>query len=142
MSIEVNTRKALVTNLQGYCHFCGDDDLIEVTEWINGEGWDINLTSKLGSQHISLTDGELRALLVLINYGTEYENLKPLKEVEREATNQKIIDLKREQPGLSLRKIAGMVGVNPMKVKRVLDSMEPERAQPPDEPDDEYKGVF
>jgi len=124
MSIEVNTRKALFTKLKGYCHFCGDDDLIEVTEWINGEGWDINLTSKLGSQHISLTDGELRALLVLINYGTEYENLKPLKEVEREATNQKIIDLKREQPDLSLRKIAGMAGTNPMKVKRVLDSMD------------------
>ena len=78
----------------------------------------------------------------VVDYATEYEHLKPLKEVEREATNQKIVDLKREQPGLSLRKIAGMAGVNPMKVKRVLDSMEPERAQPPDDPDDEYKGVF
>ncbi len=78
----------------------------------------------------------------VVDYATEYEHLKPLKEIEREATNQKIVDLKREQPDLSLRKLAGMAGVNPMKVKRVLDSMEPERAQPADAPDDEYKGVF
>jgi len=68
MSIEVNTRKALVTNLQGYCHFCGDDDFVEVTEWINGEGWDILLATKQGSRRISLTHGELRALLVLTSY--------------------------------------------------------------------------
>ena len=60
----------------------------------------------------------------VVGYATEYEHLKPLKEVEREATNQKIIDLKREQPDLSLRKLASMAGTNPMKVKRVLDSMD------------------
>ena len=68
MSIEVSTRKALVTSLKGYCYLAGENDYIEATEWTNGEGWDISLTSKLGAQHISLTDGELRALLVLTSY--------------------------------------------------------------------------
>jgi len=68
MSIEVNTRKALFTSLKGYCYLAGENDYIEATEWTNGEGWDISLTSKLGAQHISLTDGELRALLVLTSY--------------------------------------------------------------------------
>jgi len=77
----------------------------------------------------------------VVDYGTEFEHLKPLKEVEQEITNQKIRNLKRAHPEWSLRKIADKAGVNPMKVKRLLDRMEPEQVQPA-EPDDDFKGVF
>jgi hypothetical protein len=38
-------------------------DVIEVTEWTNGEGWDV----ALGNRAFHLTHGELQALLVLCN---------------------------------------------------------------------------
>lgn len=63
--IEVTTRKAKFTNLKPYCHHSKEHDYMEVTEWSNGEGLDININDK---KHISLTWGELEALQVLINY--------------------------------------------------------------------------
>ncbi len=68
MSIKVNTRKSIHTSLKGYCYLSSDNDFMEVTEWVNGDGWDISTTSKMGSQHIALTHGELQALVVLTNY--------------------------------------------------------------------------
>jgi hypothetical protein len=38
-------------------------DVIEVTEWTNGEGWDV----ALGNRAFHLTHGELQALTVLCN---------------------------------------------------------------------------
>lgn len=63
----------------------------------------------------------------VVDYSTEYEHLKPLKEVEREILTQKIIELKREHPGLSIREIATKAGTNHTKVSRVLRSLEPEQ---------------
>jgi len=71
MSIGINLRKAVHTRLKGYCFLSDENDFIEATEWTNGEGWDIILTTKQGSQHISLTHGAVRALLVLTNYEGE-----------------------------------------------------------------------
>jgi len=65
----------------------------------------------------------------VVDYSTEYEHLKPLKEVEREILTQKIIELKREQPGLSNHEIARKTGTNHTKVGRVLRSLEPERTE-------------
>lgn len=44
-----------------------DGDMIEVTEWSNGEGWDINLLTKKDPQLFHLTRGQLDA----INYLTK-----------------------------------------------------------------------
>lgn len=63
--IEVTTRKAKFTNLKPYCHHSKEHDYMEVTDWSNGEGLDVNINDK---KHISLTWGELDALQVLINY--------------------------------------------------------------------------
>jgi len=71
MSIEVNLRKAVDTSPKGYCYLSGGNDFIDATGWTNGEGWDIILTTKQGSRRISLTHGELRALIVLTNYKGE-----------------------------------------------------------------------
>ena len=45
-----------------YDHLAKDSDFIEVTEWANGEGWDICLNDKL----ISLTYGQLEAIKYLV----------------------------------------------------------------------------
>lgn len=69
--IKTTDRKCKYTELRPYCYLAADGDLIEVTEWINGEGYDITIISKHGDRHLSLTDGELQALNVLINYQGE-----------------------------------------------------------------------
>lgn len=48
--------------LKKYDHLAKDSDFIEVTEWANGEGWDICLNDKL----ISLTYGQLEAIKYLV----------------------------------------------------------------------------
>jgi KaiC/GvpD/RAD55 family RecA-like ATPase len=65
----------------------------------------------------------------VVDYGTEFEHLKPLKEVEQEIAVQKIIDLKRAHPELSNREIARKAGTNHTHVGRVLKSLEPEKAE-------------
>lgn len=71
MSIEINARRSLSIELKNYCCFSTEYDFIEATEWVNGSGWDIQLSSKLGTQNIMMTHGELQALNVLINYKEE-----------------------------------------------------------------------
>jgi hypothetical protein len=50
-------------NLRKFDYLAKEHDYIEVTEWRNGEGWNIDLNGKA----IQLTDGQLRA----INYLTQ-----------------------------------------------------------------------
>lgn len=69
--INVSTRLAKTLELKPYCHFAKVHDFMEVTEWINGEGFDVYLSSVKGEHRISLTHGEWQALQVLVNYETE-----------------------------------------------------------------------
>ena len=39
--------KSVNDKLNKYNHLAKDDDYITVTEWANGEGWDIDLNGKL-----------------------------------------------------------------------------------------------
>lgn len=75
MTIEFSKRKSAFSELKNYCHLSGDDDFIEVTEWSNGDGYDIVVSTKRGDQHFSLTYGEIDLLQVLlkIQYGDEGE---------------------------------------------------------------------
>ena len=57
--METNKRKAISDKLNKYCTLANENDFIEVTEWTNGEGWDITLN---GKPVISLTYGELEAI--------------------------------------------------------------------------------
>ena len=61
--MEYAKRKSVNDKLRKYCYLAKDSDFIEVTEWVNGEGWDITINDRV----ISLTYGELKA----INYLTE-----------------------------------------------------------------------
>jgi len=57
------TRRSVYADLNTYCHMARPHDVIEVTEWTNGEGWDV----ALGNRAFHLTHGELQALTVLCN---------------------------------------------------------------------------
>jgi hypothetical protein len=56
-------RRVVWDNLKQYCHLAKPNDIVEVTEWTNGEGWDV----VLGNRNFYLTMGELQALTVLCN---------------------------------------------------------------------------
>ena len=46
-NIEINELKSVNDKLKKYNPLVKDDDYITVTEWANGEGWDIDLNGKL-----------------------------------------------------------------------------------------------
>lgn len=64
-----NTRKSVSDDLSKYDYLRNTDEtaFIEITEWTNGEGYDITIETKNDSKLISLTNGELEA----INYLTK-----------------------------------------------------------------------
>ena len=56
-------RKSAYDDLSRYCMLAKKYDFIEVTQWSNGEGWDVTINDR----HFHLTHGELDA----INYLTK-----------------------------------------------------------------------
>lgn len=64
--MEIQQRKSVIDELKKYC-YCSNcsDDFIEVTEWNNGEGIDVTIHSHGQDKFISLTHGELDAILYL-----------------------------------------------------------------------------
>jgi hypothetical protein len=60
--MEKSKRNAVMENLNKFCHLAKEHDYVDVTEWTNGEGWDICLNDKL----ISLTYGQLEAIKYLV----------------------------------------------------------------------------
>ena len=56
--MERANRKSVNDNLRKYDHLAKKDDFIEVTEWTNGEGWDVTINEK----QLLLTRGELEAI--------------------------------------------------------------------------------
>lgn len=64
--MEITSRKAVSSPLDKFDSFCEEDSFIEVTEWSNGEGWDIVIDNG-AKQLFSLSIGEKEALIYLIN---------------------------------------------------------------------------
>lgn len=62
MRLTVTNRKSISDDLSIYDCLAKKGDFIEVTEWVNGEGYDISVRDKL----ISLTHGEIEAINYLI----------------------------------------------------------------------------
>jgi hypothetical protein len=58
-------RQSKFTELRPYDHLAKESDFMEVTEWHNGEGFDVTMSD---NKSFSLTWGELTALTVLVNY--------------------------------------------------------------------------
>lgn len=64
--MEKNTRKSIMENMKVFSPGCGEHDYIEVTEWANGEGWDITIEYASEVKRFSLHWDELDALKHLI----------------------------------------------------------------------------
>ena len=74
--IEFSKRRSAFTALKPFCSMAKEDDFIEVTQWTNHEGFDIQISDVSGTRTIFMTDGEFTALKKLV---------KSLdKEIERE----------------------------------------------------------
>ena len=69
--IEVSKRRTVFAELKNYCMHSGENDYMEVTEWSNGEGYDILIDRKRGMERFSLSYGEWELLMVLMNWKGE-----------------------------------------------------------------------
>lgn len=66
--MEVSNRRAVFTELNDFCHLSKEHDYVEVTEWTNGEGYTINVSSSGGDRTIDLTYGQFKAIKKAIKY--------------------------------------------------------------------------
>ena len=63
--IDLYDRKAAFTELKQFCHLAKEHDFVEVTEWHNGEGFDITINATT-EQNVSVTYGQFDAIKKLI----------------------------------------------------------------------------
>lgn len=59
----ISQRKCITDNLRKYDYLAKESSFIELTEWTNGEGFDIDIDDE---KHFSLTYGQLDAINYLI----------------------------------------------------------------------------
>ncbi len=64
--IELSKRPAAMVNLEDWCTMAatrkGKGDFLEVTEWTNGEGYDIHISDSEGEKTFTLTWGQFEAM--------------------------------------------------------------------------------
>lgn len=60
--MEITNRKSISDDLNKYDYLAKEHDFIQITEWANGEGWDITINEIV----MSLTHGQLEAINYLI----------------------------------------------------------------------------
>lgn len=63
--IEEYNKKTIFSELKDYCYFADEHDYIEITEWKNCEGFDIEISGKQ-QQLFRLTRGEYDLIKKLI----------------------------------------------------------------------------
>lgn len=64
--MEFNKRRSVWDDLSKYTYSKDDNSFIEVTEWTNGEGFDINIYNKGKDQFMTLSRDEIEAINHLI----------------------------------------------------------------------------
>jgi hypothetical protein len=64
-TMEQYSRTAIFDELKNYCYLSKEHDYIEICEWYNGEGFDVEISGKPGAK-FQLTWGQLDALNALI----------------------------------------------------------------------------
>ena len=70
--MEKYNKKSVYEKLNTFDYLSKEDSFIEVTEWHNGEGWDITIDDKV----ISLTHGQLAAINHLTSTLDYYEEVQ------------------------------------------------------------------
>lgn len=63
--IEKYDRKTVFAKLKQFCYFADEHDYIEVVEWNNGEGFDVEMSGKL-QERFQMTYREFQALKKLV----------------------------------------------------------------------------
>jgi hypothetical protein len=58
-------KKAVFERLKGFCTFAKENDYIEITQWYNGEGFDVDICGTK-SERFQLTYGEYELLKKLV----------------------------------------------------------------------------
>lgn len=71
--IKCNERCAVVSEIKEYCGLANDGDLMEVTEWVSGFGFDVCVERKQHHERFSLSYGEFELLKVLVDWRGENE---------------------------------------------------------------------
>lgn len=66
--MEIQKRKSVHIELKEYCHFAKPSDFVEITEWTNGEGYTINISSGFDDKIINVTHGEFDAIKKCIKF--------------------------------------------------------------------------
>lgn len=66
-------RKAVFSELKKFDIFAKDSDFIEVIEWHNGEGFDVEISSSL-PERFQLTWGEFKALKKMVKELEKFED--------------------------------------------------------------------
>lgn len=65
-TIKTEYRKSAHVNLKEFCYFAKENDFIEITEWTNGEGFDLLIeTERMKTKIFQLTWGEWDAIVAL-----------------------------------------------------------------------------
>jgi hypothetical protein len=59
-------RNAVFADLKEYDVFAKEHDFVEVTEWYNGEGWDVYISTRNDNKMFSLSYGQFKAIKKLI----------------------------------------------------------------------------
>jgi len=67
IKMEISKRTAAFTELIKFCPFAKEHDHVEVTNWINGEGYTITISSTRNTS-IDLTRGEFEAIRKTIKF--------------------------------------------------------------------------
>jgi hypothetical protein len=60
--VDISNRKAVHASLEDFCVFSDNVDYLEVTEWTNGGGYDINIYYRKNQLNFKLTSGQFDAL--------------------------------------------------------------------------------
>jgi len=58
-------RKSDSIELKKFCIHAKKNDFIEITEWVNGEGFEVRLDTELEPRILAMTTGEIEALYYL-----------------------------------------------------------------------------
>ena len=71
--MEIVNRKSIYEALKIFSPIFKEEDFIDITEWTNGEGWDITISCANETKIVPLHRDELEAINYLIKV-LEYEN--------------------------------------------------------------------
>lgn len=72
--METYNRKSIFERLKGYCIFAEKYDFIEITEWKNGEGFDVEISGK-ESKRFAITYGQYDLLKKMVKKMRKWEDI-------------------------------------------------------------------